>query len=377
MKTLIKWPGGKRNEIKHIRDIIPEFDNYVEPFLGGGALFFDLEPENAYINDLSCDLIQFYKILANETKSENLKKILEEYNTYWMNLKDITVELYPYLSEYYTKYKNSEISKEELKQCLKKIINEKFNIITKTFPEEKIIYEEIYRRELVKNLFSKINRTLKLDLKHDFSDDEIFLNMETAVRSSFYMHERYIMNRISLDELEVSPEENTANYYFIREYCYGSMFRYNSKGEFNIPYGGISYNKKDFSQKIRLLFDGQTKNLLKNKVIENMDFESFLNKYSFTEKDFIFFDPPYDTDFSSYAKNSFTLNDHKRLAECICNLKCKFILIIKNTDYIYSLYSGKGNIHIDSFDKNYTYNVKSRNNRQAEHLIIHNIPEDR
>ena len=60
MKTLLKWPGGKKNEIKYIKDLIPKFDKYVEPFLGGGALYFDLEPENAYINDISSDLIQFY-----------------------------------------------------------------------------------------------------------------------------------------------------------------------------------------------------------------------------------------------------------------------------------------------------------------------------
>lgn len=72
MRTLIKWPGGKKNEIKYIEYLIPKFDNYVEPFFGGGALFFELEPENAYINDFSKDLIQFYSLLADVEKKDKL-----------------------------------------------------------------------------------------------------------------------------------------------------------------------------------------------------------------------------------------------------------------------------------------------------------------
>ena len=52
MKPLIKWAGGKSSEIKHIERIIPEFNRYIEPFFGGGALFFDLEPKKAIINDI-------------------------------------------------------------------------------------------------------------------------------------------------------------------------------------------------------------------------------------------------------------------------------------------------------------------------------------
>ena len=39
MKTIIKWPGGKSREIEKIRNLIPDFDRYIEPFFGGGAVY--------------------------------------------------------------------------------------------------------------------------------------------------------------------------------------------------------------------------------------------------------------------------------------------------------------------------------------------------
>ena len=45
MDTLIKWPGGKTREFNNIKDLIPPFERYVEPFFGGGAIFFQLKPK--------------------------------------------------------------------------------------------------------------------------------------------------------------------------------------------------------------------------------------------------------------------------------------------------------------------------------------------
>jgi DNA adenine methylase len=62
MKPLIKYRGGKSKEIMHIVKHIPKFQGrYIEPFLGGGALYFHLEPKNAIINDINAKLIAFYE----------------------------------------------------------------------------------------------------------------------------------------------------------------------------------------------------------------------------------------------------------------------------------------------------------------------------
>ena len=61
-KPILKWAGGKQQLLDEIRSFIPEsFDQYHEPFFGGGAVFFDLEPENGTINDRNERLVNFYE----------------------------------------------------------------------------------------------------------------------------------------------------------------------------------------------------------------------------------------------------------------------------------------------------------------------------
>lgn len=58
----VKWAGGKRQLLTHIRERMPEkFNTYYEPFVGGGAVLFDLLPDNAVINDINKALINAYR----------------------------------------------------------------------------------------------------------------------------------------------------------------------------------------------------------------------------------------------------------------------------------------------------------------------------
>lgn len=77
MKPLVKYRGGKSKEIPHLIKHIPQFNGrYIEPFFGGGALFFHLEPKRAIINDINSKLISFYLGVRNEFN--RLKKELTE-----------------------------------------------------------------------------------------------------------------------------------------------------------------------------------------------------------------------------------------------------------------------------------------------------------
>lgn len=61
----VKWAGGKRQLIPQIRERMPEqFNNYYEPFVGGGAVIFELLPENAVINDINRALINAYQMIC-------------------------------------------------------------------------------------------------------------------------------------------------------------------------------------------------------------------------------------------------------------------------------------------------------------------------
>ena len=109
-----------------------------------------------------------------------------------------------------------------------------------------------------------------------------------------------------------------------------------------------------------------------NTAIFNLDFETFLKEVNPTENDFIFLDPPYDSEFSTYAQNKFTRQDQKRLSDfMIDHCKAKWMLIIKNTDYIYNLYNKEG-INISMFDKEYLVSFMNRNNKKTTHLMITN-----
>ena len=72
MKPLVKYRGGKSKEIPHLIKHIPKYSGrYIEPFFGGGALFFHLEPKKAIINDINSKLIAFY--LGVKDNFETLK----------------------------------------------------------------------------------------------------------------------------------------------------------------------------------------------------------------------------------------------------------------------------------------------------------------
>lgn len=65
IRPILKWAGGKKNLLKSILDNMPlAFNNYIEPFVGGGALFFALNLKNSIINDINSNLINFYREIA-------------------------------------------------------------------------------------------------------------------------------------------------------------------------------------------------------------------------------------------------------------------------------------------------------------------------
>ncbi len=77
MKPLVKYRGGKSREIPQILEHLPAFQGrYIEPFFGGGALFFYLCPARAIINDINSKLIDFYLGVKNDF--EHLKVELDE-----------------------------------------------------------------------------------------------------------------------------------------------------------------------------------------------------------------------------------------------------------------------------------------------------------
>ncbi|MDO5569152.1 MAG: DNA adenine methylase [bacterium] len=373
MKTFIKWAGGKEKELPFIMSNLPQqFNRYIEPFVGGGAVYFAIDKKKSIINDKSEELINLYKFIQCGNK-EFLSKIEELYHN-WCLLEKVIINNSKELLNLYKNYCNEEnVNKYTKIKYNDKICDfvirhaEEFNgVLTEQFN----IKIDNFIHEIQKNLYSKIYRMNKIEkIKGLLSDESILDNMESSLKSAFYMHFRYLYNY--KNELKINEEFSSAIFYFIREYCYASMFRYNKQGKFNVPYGGISYNRKDFNKKIEYLKSNEIKNYMSDTKIYNLDFEDFCNKIRLSSNDFMFLDPPYDTEFSTYAKNDFNKNDQVRLANYLKNTKAKFMLVIKNTEFIYNLYNVKG-FYIKSFDKKYLVSFQNRNNKDVEHLIITN-----
>ena len=102
------------------------------------------------------------------------------------------------------------------------------------------------------------------------------------------------------------------------------MFRFSKNGNFNVPYGGQSYNLKYITSKIKQMQSNEIISYLKNTVIYNLDFEEFLNLFTLDSNDFIFLDPPYDSEFSTYDNNAFDKNEQIRLNIILTNTKAIF-----------------------------------------------------
>lgn len=282
MKPIIKYSGGKSKEIKNFLSFIPhDYDRYVEPFVGGGALYFYLEPQCALINDINTKLINFYLTVKNN----------------YDNLKD------------------------------------ELNELENTYKHNQLKY---------KTLINSSPSNIKIK-----NDNEAL----------YYLIRDMYNNKINKKYLDATL------YYFINKTSYSGMLRFNSKGEFNVPFGRY----KNFNAS---LLTKEHNILLKRTEITQGDYYNVFEKCN--NNDFIFLDPPYDCIFTEYGNingNDFLEDKQIKLAEDFKNLSSKSLMIINKTKFIEDLYKPyiKG-----EYDKKYAVNIKNRFNTETKHLIITN-----
>ena len=282
MKPLVKYRGGKSKEIPHIEKHIPDFNGrYIEPFFGGGALFFHLKPKKAIINDINSKLMDFYKGVKLD----------------FDNLKDAF----------------SEIEK------IYKINRQKFEKLKAKTPNERVADD---------------NETLYYQIRDMFND------------------------------LAEKKYSDALLYFFINKTAYSGMIRYNSKGEFNVPYG--RYKNINTS-----LVTKKHSQLLANTEIYNFDYKAIFEIAG--EDDFIFLDPPYDCVFSDYGnveyKDGFNEKSHTELANAYKELNCKALMVIGRTPLTEKLY---GEMIVDEYEKSYAVNIRNRFKSEASHILISN-----
>ncbi len=282
MKPLVKYRGGKSKEIPHIIKHIPKYSGkYIEPFLGGGALYFYLEPKKAIINDINSKLISFYNGI--KTDFELIQNELTQ------------------LEKNYT------------------INRRKFEELKSKSPELRV------------------------------EDDNEAL---------------YYQIRDMFNDLTEKKFSDALLYFFINKTAYSGMIRYNSKGEFNVPYGRYS------NLNTTLVTKNHSK-LLSKSEIYNADYKHIFEMAE--EDDFMFLDPPYDCIFSDYGnvehKDGFNEQNHIELANAYKSLKCKALMVIGRTPLTEKLY---GDMIVDEYGKSYAVNIRNRFKSTASHILISN-----
>jgi len=260
LKPLIKWSGGKSDEIKLFEKYIPnDYDTYLEPFIGGGSLYFYCNPNKSVINDIHPELIDLYKCIQQGQGNE--------------------------------------------------------------------IYEF---------------------MKNTPNDEETYYKIRDTM----------IIN----NELD-----NAKRFYYQRKTCFRGMLRYNKYGKFNIPFG--KYKTINYDD----LLNKDYETLLQRTEICNKDFTYiFENDIYNNENNFMFLDPPYDSEFTDYGYCSFGKDEHRKLAECFKNTKIKCLMIIGKTKYIEELYQ---NYIVDEYDKKYRFKLYDKrigDEIDNKHLVIKN-----
>jgi len=237
VRPFLKWAGGKRQLLPEIVKYVPKRTSkhtYYEPFIGGGALLFELQPQKAVINDSNKELINCYEVVR-----DSLDELIEELS------KD--------------KYTNSETSYYEMRDLDRS--TKKYEILSEVEKAARIIY---------------LNKT-----------------------------------------------------------CYNGLFRVNSQGQFNVPFG--RYKNPNFLDDAVLRAVNKYLNS-NNITLLNQDFEEAVKDAK--RGDFVYFDPPYHpvsetASFTGYDVNGFNRDQQKRLKKVFDDLNkrgCKVMLSNSCTD---------------------------------------------
>ena len=282
MRPMLKYRGGKSREIPNIERHIPAFKGrYIEPFFGGGALFFHLEPEHAIINDINGKLMDFY---------------LDVRNNYEQTRRDLDA-----LEVVYSKNRRE------------------FDRLKAATPQSRV-------EDRNEDLYYSIRDMFNGKARKEYTDGAI--------------------------------------YYFINKTAYSGMIRYNSNGEFNVPFGRYKNLNTEFVTE-------RHSELLRHTKICNADYQAVFDMAA--SEDFIFLDPPYDCVFSDYGneeyRDGFNDQSHMALAEAFRCLPCPALLVIGRTPLTERLY---GDMIIDEYAKSYSVNIRNRFKSAATHILVAN-----
>ena len=170
IKPFTKWVGGKRQLLDEIERLLPEsYNTYYEPFIGGGALFFYLQPKNAVINDMNSDLILSYKAIKDDLI--NLIQELEYHKE--NNSKEYFLDLRSYDRDERINSLSDTQKAARIMYMLRVCFNGMYRVNSKNqfnVPYGRYKNPKIVDEELLKNINEYLNSSNILILNKDFEE---------------------------------------------------------------------------------------------------------------------------------------------------------------------------------------------------------------
>jgi DNA adenine methylase len=372
LRPFLKWPGGKRQELPAIAAAAPALTSrLIDPFVGGGTILLATPAEvPALANDACRDLVEVYHSSARRDIA--FEQAVEGVAATWQGMAWLG-PLYVELAEAFRAGGPEGADREVVRARLQGHASRLRSVVDQAGPG---LATSVARR-IEADVLAKLERMRRLQIRRgqELPDDDLLANVEGSLRSSLYVavRGRYNVAR----QAGRWDEIRAADFLFLRELAYAAMFRFNRRDEFNVPYGGISYNRKSLADKAQLMFGNGMRARLANSRFESRDFEPFLAEADPMASDFVFVDPPYDSDFSAYDNRPFEGGDQARLARVLAALPARVMVVIKDAPAIRALYSPDRWL-LTATPKTYMWTIKSRNDRLATHLMITNYePEPR
>lgn len=206
------------------------------------------------------------------------------------------------------------------------------------------IWKSHSQRRLVEPFVGGMSVALGLLPQHALLNDRNIhlINFYSWIQKGLYIDlplqnelETYYRFRKRFNKLAITEKANTAEaaqlFYYLNRTGFNGLCRFNSKGEFNVPFGRykvINY-VQDFSEYIPVL---------SNWKLTSGDFSEIIIE----PDDLIYADPPYDVEFTKYSKEDFTWDDQVRLAEWLAQHPGPVVLSNQATERILSLYNKLG-----------------------------------
>ena len=363
---LVKWPGGKSRELPAILAALPpDMGRLVDPFVGGGALLFALPPSvPAVVNDASADLVDLYRRTA--THDPDTFGPVADLATWWDG---VGARVATDGGDLVAAFTDRSTSAADVATAARAPVEALLAPLVDDVPATWTGCVDALVDDLRRLVPAKLGRMREGERRRGapLPNEDVAPNVEGAVRAAVYTRLRGDYNAARVAGHRDGHQ--AARFLFLREYAYAAMFRFNRRGEFNVPYGGITYNRKPFADRVAHLCSPGVRDRLATTDLACEDFEVFLAGVDLGPEDVVFLDPPYDSDFSSYDGRGFGPEDHARLARAVRELPCRFQMVVKDTPLVRDLHLDDA-FEVASFDLTYAWTIKQRNDRRATHLLI-------